>query len=284
MAEVQVGQRKLPKVFSTKDARAAYANILVYSMARFGKTNLLRTLLQEGFKPIILGSEAGDGMGFQTISDIDIPVIPILSWDDFMPVYAELKKPRPDGLVHYKPDNETDVAGDVIVLDSLSAMGWVWTQKGLEVLNWKEIGVAHQGHDPRQIYAYIPEKGRQTVNALIDLPAHVILICRETLAEEGKGAERITYPVPELPGAKLPRELPGWLDAVVFGRIVNGKRYFLTEAEGKIIAGIRAPETRRFPKQVYANYGLLIKAMMGDDAALAAITPPAGRQDVGNKA
>src|SRR5690606_18348405 len=169
---------------------------------------------------------------------------------------------------------------DVLVNDSLSGFGDIWMAKGLEVLGWDEVGVAGPGHDPRRIYAYIPEKGRQTAKALMSVKAHLILLCRETLMEEGEGKTRITYPAPELPGSKLPRELPGWLDGVVFGKIqgigANAKRLFLTEAEGKTIAGIRAPEGRRLPKLIPADYGLLIKYMMGDDDAYRALggTPP----------
>jgi len=259
-----LGPTRLPTMFRTKDVRASYATILAYSMPRFGKTELIRTLLQEDFKPLILATDQGDSMGLQTISDLDIPVVPITNWDEALVVFAELNKDRgPGNLARYQ-----DVEFNVLVNDSLSGFGDIWMQKGLEVLDWKEVGVAEPGKDPRRIYAYIPEKGRQTTKALMSVQSHLILICRETLAEEGQGATKITYPVPELPGAKLPRELPGWLDAVVFGKVVAGKRMFLTEVEGKTIAGIRAAPNRRFPHMIPANYGLLIKAMMGDEQAM----------------
>jgi hypothetical protein len=264
------GPAKLPALFSTKDVQSSFATILVYSMPRFGKTNLIRTLLPHGFRPLILATDQGDSHGLQTISDLDIPCIPIKTWEEAVMVFAELNKPRPNGKPSYQ-----GYEFDVLVNDSLSGFGDIWMTKGLDALGWNEVGIAAPGHDPRRIYAYIPEKGRQTAKALMAVQSHLILICRETMAEEGEGKERITYPVPELPGAKLPRELPGWLDGVVFGKVQgvgeNAKRLFLTQAEGKTVAGVRAPEGRRLPKLVEANYGLLIKYMMGDDDAFRAM-------------
>jgi len=259
----------LPKMFRSKDVRAAYASVLLYSMPRWGKTNAIRTLVEQGFRPGILSTDQGDSRGLQTISDLDVPVIPVDNWDEAQLVFAELHRKR----THVEYQGELI---DVLVNDSLSGFGSIWMQQGLDAMGWDEVGVAHPGHDPRRIYAYIPEKGRQTMKALQSLPCHLILLARETLAEEGEGQSKVQYLVPELPGAKLPRELPGWLDAVVFGKILNGQRVMMTEAEGKLVAGIRAPESRRFAKYCKPNYGLLIKAMMGDDDALAALkhTPP----------
>jgi hypothetical protein len=269
---VQLGPTKLPTLFSTKSVKASYATIMAYSMPRFGKTNLIRTLLLHGFKPLIVATDQGDSMGLQTISDLDIPVAAVTNWDEAIAVFTEINKDRGAGKMARYGDYEFDV----IVNDSLSGFGEIWMEKGLEVLNWKEVGVAQPGHDPRRIYAYIPEKGRQTAKALMNVKAHCILLCRETMLEEGEGPSKIQYPAPELPGAKLPRELPGWLDAVVFGKIVSGERKFMTAAEGKVVAGIRAAPNWRLPQYVKADYGLLIKYMMGDQAAfdeLSAVKP-----------
>ena len=251
----------LPSLIRTSDVRSSFATILCYSMPRWGKTNAIRTLVEHGFKPLVLATDQGDSMGLQTISDLNVPVVPIATWDEAIMVFAELG--RKPGIVQYQGE-----VCDVVVNDSLSGFGEIWMAKGLEVMDWTEVGVAYPGHDPRRIYAYIPEKGRQTTKALMNLPCHLILLCRETMLEEGEGKSRIQYPAPELPGAKLPRELPGWLDGVVFGKMLNGHRVMMTEVEGKVVAGIRSSPTRRFPKYCKPDYGLLIKAMMGDDTAL----------------
>jgi hypothetical protein len=256
-----LGPRKLPDVKSTQDyMRKGYATILLYAIARFGKTNLLRGLVRDGYKPLVLSvGEMGDSRGLTTVADLDIPVVEVDDWDIAKLVCAELKKGKYQGKEF-----------DVIFNDSLTGFGTIWTEKGLEVLGWDEIGVASTGKDTRQIYAYIPEKGRQTMKMLFDIPAHLVCICREGLVEEGQGLAKITYPAPELPGQKLNRELPGWPDATVYGKFLNGQRIFLTESEGKTIAGIRMPEGMRFPKRMKADLSLLIKGMKGDLAAIKA--------------
>ena len=46
-----LGPRRLPKARSTNEyQRGSYATILLYAIARFGKTNLLRQLLKAGYK------------------------------------------------------------------------------------------------------------------------------------------------------------------------------------------------------------------------------------------
>jgi hypothetical protein len=245
--------------------RGGYATILLYAIARFGKTNLLRGLLKNGFRPLVLSvGEMGDSRGLTTVADLDIPVVEVDDWDTAKLVCAELKKGK------YQ-----DHTFDVLFNDSLTGFGSVWTDKGLQVLGWDEIGVPVGGKDTRQIYAYIPEKGRQTMKMLFDIPAHLVCLCREGLVEEGQGLAKITYPAPELPGQKLNRELPGWPDATVYGKFMNGERIFLTEPEGKTIAGIRMPEGMRFPKRMKADLSLLIRGMKGDMDAIKASELPA---------
>lgn len=264
----------LPAVKSTSDyLNRGWATILLYAIARFGKTNLLRGLVVGGYKPLVLSSgEMGDSRGLNTVADMDIPVVEVDDWEVAKLVFAELKKG------HYQGREF-----DVVFNDSLTGFGSIWMDKGMEVMGWDEVGVAHPGHDPRRIYAYIPEKGHQTMKALFDIPAHLVCICREGLVTEGEGKAAITYPAPELPGQKLNRELPGWPDATVYGKFLNGQRIFLTEPEGKTIAGIRMPEGYRFPKRMKADLSLLIKGMKGDKAAIAASALDEPKTTVGVK-
>lgn len=251
-------QAKLPELKSTNwYLNRGYATILLYAIARFGKTNLVRSLVEGGFKPIIVSTEMGDTRGLNTISDLDVPVVEVDNWEVALLVFNELKKGKYQGREF-----------DVVFNDSLTGFGDIWMEKGMEVMGWDEVGVAHPGHDPRRIYAYIPEKGRQTMKALFDIPAHLVCVCREGLVTEGEGRDALTYPAPELPGQKLNRELPGWPDATIYGKFFNGQRIFLTEAEGKTIAGVRMPEGYRFPRRMRADLSLLIKGMKGDKEAI----------------
>jgi hypothetical protein len=201
----------------------------------------------------------GDSRGLTTVADLDIPVVEIDDWEVAKLVMVAMKNGTYEGY-----------AFDVLFVDSLTGFGYIWHDKGLEVMGWDEVGVAHPGHDPRRMYAYLPEKGRQTMDALFAIKAHLVCMCRERLMTVGEGRDAIQFPVPELPGQVLVRELPGWPDATVFGKFFNGKRVFLTESEGRTIAGIRMPEGIRFPKLMKADLSLLIKGMKGDMVALKA--------------
>lgn len=255
---------RLPELKSTKwYLNRGWATILVYAIARFGKTELLRSLVAGGFKPLVISTEFGDTRGLNTVADLDIPVLEIDDWETWLLTAIELRKG------HYK-----GTEFNVVFNDSLSGFGDIWMEKGLEVLGWDEVGVPTPGHDTRQIYGYIPEKGRQTMKSLFDIPAHLVCVCREGLVTEGQGKNAFSYPAPELPGQKLNRELPGWPDATVYGKFLNGKRVFLTEAENKTIAGIRMPQGYRFPKYMKADLSLLIKGMKGDKDAIAAAALP----------
>lgn len=260
------GQEKvsLPALQSTKNVRGGWATILFYAIARFGKTEMLRGLQAHGFKPLIISTEKGQSRGLRTVSDLDIPFVPVDDWEVAKVVFAQLKKGK------YQ-----DYEFDLVFVDSLTGFGEIWMKKGLEVLGWSEVGVGGEDHitgtkkDTRRIYQYIPEKGHQTMDALFDIPAHLVCVCREGLqSEEVDGKVVATYPVPELPGQKLNRELPGWPDATVYGKFLNGERIFLTEPEGKTIAGVRMPKGMRFPKRMKADLGLLIKGMQGDLEAI----------------
>jgi hypothetical protein len=256
----------LPKPVKPSEVRTSWATVLIWAVSRWGKTNAIRTLVDEGFRVLIVATDQGDAMGLQTISDLPddrVTIVPVNDWPEAMLVFAELSRDKHKGIATYMGEKY-----DVMVNDSLSGFGEIWMARALEVMGKEEVGVAYPGWDPRRVYGYIPEKGRQTTKGLTNIAAHCIFLCRETQSGEGEGAARITFPAPEMPGEKLPRELPGWLDAVGYGKFIQGDRVILTEAEGKVVAGIRAPQGRRFPKYILPNYGLLIKAMTGDDDAM----------------
>lgn len=253
---------KLPKAESTKDQRSKYATILFYANARFGKTNTVRTIVAAGFKPLILATEIGESAGLDTIADLDVPVVKIKNWEEALLVFAELKRRanKEAGTVQYQ-----DHVVNFLVNDSLTGFGDIWKEKGLRVLGWDEIGVPSPGHDTRNIFGYMPEKGHQTMKALMDLPCHLCCFCREGLMEDS--TTKLAYPVPELPGQKLNRTLPGWPDATIYGKFLNKDRVILTESEGKVIAGIRMPEGRRFPKFIKPDIGKIALAMKAPDLA-----------------
>jgi hypothetical protein len=242
------------------------AKVLLYAPARWGKTTLIRTCP----KPLVLATEIGDTKGLQSLKDDDIPFIEIEDIDTLHAVVAELG--RKSGKVEYAGETF-----ETIVLDSLSATGELWLDEAKAIHGWDMVWDAGDGpkgvarKDPRQAYPYVAEKGRQTAKIIMGLDAHCLFLAREAVIEEGQGKEKIVFWAPELPGQKLPRELPGWPDATLRGVIQNGKRMICTTTIARTVAGFRVPLNFSVPTYIGTNMTEVFKLTMGDKSALQAL-------------
>lgn len=204
-------------------------------------------------------------MGLQTIKEADVPFIPVENDKQLLHVAKELCK-NPDR-VEYPGLTEKITT---VFVDSYTQASELWYEGALRVHGWDNLAVPERGKDSRQAYNYIAEKGRQTYKLFTKVPAHLIFICRQGQAEEGEGVNKRTFPVPELQGQKLPRELPGWPDATLRGAVVNGNRVLYTQTEGGSPAGIRAPKSfqGRIPREINPDLEAIIKVMLGDASYL----------------
>jgi hypothetical protein len=150
----------------------------------------------------------------------------------------------------------------------------------MELKGWSDLhGVTGKGEgkDPRQAYGYLAEKGRQLYKELFELHAHLYIVAREGLFG-GSDAEPL-FAAPELPGAKLPRELPGWPDACIRLRVVAGQFRMVTRGEGGSPARVRLPEALPpLPLRCNPDIASLIQYMIGDRSALARLTPADAKQ------
>lgn len=256
----------LPGLFFTNEMPRKWPTIFYYAVAGAGKTNALRTL--RALNPLILATEDGQTKGMSTLGDLKLAAILIDNLDQLIAVTAEL-------LAHQKPD-EIYYQGHgpfgALAVDSLTGVGTMLEDAAKKLKGWNMIwdATAGGGKDPRQAYPYIAEKGRQVVRNLMNLQVPLILTCREQLLSEGDSK---TYPAPELPGQKLPKELPGWPEATLRLRVINGKRLFITETEGDVVARIRLAEGRRCPKFIKPDLHALIRLLNGDDSALNDLVP-----------
>jgi hypothetical protein len=231
--------------------------VFVYCMPGWGKTRSMRTL----DSPLILSTESGETQGLMTLRSVDLPFIEIRSWDELFLVLQELRQ---------KKGKIGDVQYESLGLDSLSGALALGMDKGMKVLGWDEMFVAKGGdkHSIR-IYQYIAEKGFQLYKALAELVKHgnmhVYATARESIAEEGSGDEKITYAVPNFPGQKLNRELPGEFEASLYGVTINGKRVLRTQAVGKVISRIRVPDGLTVPQYITPDIGKLLRAITAPD-------------------
>lgn len=254
----------LPSLFFTDEMSRPYPTIFLYAIAGAGKTNALRTLAH--LQPLVLATEIGNTKGMATLSDLHLAAILLDTLDQLVQVTSELSAKAKPGELYYQSHGPFGA----LAVDSLTGVGTFLEDAAKKLKGWDMIWDTSKGggKDPRSAYPYIAEKGRQVVAKLMALPVPLVLTCREQLFTEGEGSAMKTYAVPELPGQKLPRELPGWPEASIRLRMLNGERVIVTENEGDVISRIRLPHGLRVAKYIKPDLGAIIKLLQGDATAL----------------
>lgn len=258
----------LPPLFFADEMERPYPCVFAYAAAGVGKTNSIRTLEEmeslKGLKPLVLATEDGQTKGTSTLGDLHYPVIPINSLEQLVSVTAELASKAKPGQLFYQGHGPFGMA----VADSVTGISYFLEQGAIKLKGWSMIwdSSAGSGKDPRQAYPYIAERGRQVVRKLMELPAPLLLLCREQNVTEGEGKTAITYAAPEIAGQKLPKELPGWPEATVRLRMFNGnERVMMTENEGNVIARVRLKPGLRLPKMCKPHMGALFDLLITGD-------------------
>lgn len=264
---------KLPPLRRTNENRAFWAKVLVYCAPRWGKTNLARTAPGGPHNVLVLATELGDTGGLQTLMDVDCGVIKIPDMDTMSVVLSELEKrqipaPAENAGVYYEGQRFTTVVNDSYT----ATMDGPIYDAALENQGWRSVWEKEDKKDPRQFYPYLNEKGRQVAKILMALEANVVFLCREGVIEEGEGREKRIYHAPELPGQKLPRELPGWPDATLHGVWVNGQRCLWTREHYKSVSGFRVPPTFAVPDKIKPNLDLIFRLTLGDPSVIPELT------------
>jgi hypothetical protein len=219
-------------------------------------------------EPLVLACELGETHGFLSLKSSDVAFLPVESHEDVISVVRELKKKK--GKVEYEQQEF-----GCVVLDSVTQWGEFPLENYMKLKGWGDlhgVNVKGEGKDPRTAYGYLAEKGRQLYKELFELHAHLYIIAREGLF--GGGDEPL-FAAPELPGQKLPRELPGWPDATVRLRVIAGAHRMVTRGEGGSPARVRLPEAfPELPLRAMPDIAALIRYMCGDLTALKDLTPP----------
>lgn len=254
----------LPALFFTDEMPRQWPTVFIYAIAGAGKTNVLRTI--KHLNPLIVATEDGQTKGMSTLADLKLAAILIDKLDELIAMTTELSAKAKPGELYYGNHGPFGALG----IDSLTGIGPMLEDAAKRMKNWDMIWdvSAGGGKDPRSAYPYIAEKGRQIVRKLMALPVPLVLLCREQTITEGEGSNAKSYAAPELPGAKLPKELPGWPEATLRLRMINGQRCFVTENEGDVVARVRLKEGYRLPKYCKPDLGALIAVLQGDYSRL----------------
>jgi hypothetical protein len=254
---------KLPPLQRTSMLKATFGTVLGYGPAGAGKTFSIKTLMKHGLNPVLLITELGETGGLLSVQDLDIPFIRVSSHAETIDVIKAMK--RKPGKIEY---DQTEFGA--VVLDSITQWGEYPLERYMELKGWQDLhGPVEkgQGKDPRTAYGFLAEKGRQLYKELFELHGHLYVIAREGLF--GGTDEVPAFSAPELPGQKLPREVPGWPDATVRLRVVAAKHLMITQGEGGCPARVRLPESvGPLPLRCNPDIGALIKLMCGDRSML----------------
>jgi hypothetical protein len=265
---------KLPELYRTSMLKAAYGTVLGYGPAGAGKTRSIKTLVAHRLKPLIIVTELGQTGGLLSIAAEDIPYVVVHTHQEILDVIRAMKR---------KPDR-VEYAGEeagAVVLDSITQWGEFPLERYMALKGWSDLhGPVEkgQGKDPRTAYGFLAEKGRQLYKELFDLHCHLYIIAREGLFGGDEGVP--LFNAPELPGQKLPRELPGWPDATVRLRVINGKFKMVTRGEGLTPARVRLSESvKQLPIRCEPDIGALIKYMIGDESVYPLLAPAGAPKD-----
>jgi len=264
----RVANKGLPKLYRTDMLKATFGTVLGYGPAGAGKTRSIKTLQQAGLAPVVLACELGETHGLLSLASEQIPYIVFRTHAELIEVLREMK--RKPGKIEYE---QTEFG--TVVLDSITHWGEMPLDRFVELKGWEDLhglAAAGQGKDPRQAYGYLAEKGRQIYKELFECYSHLYIIAREGLFG-GQDGEPL-FAAPELPGQKLARELPGWPDATVRLRMINGAHKMVTKGEGGSPARVRLPDAfKPLPLRCNPDIAALIRYMCGDETQYDKLAP-----------
>jgi hypothetical protein len=260
------GKPGLPKLSRTDQLKATFGTVLGYGPAGAGKTRSIRTLKRHN--PLVLATELGETHGLLSLASDNIPFIPIGSHNELIDVIRALQtKP---GKVEYD-----QVEFGAVILDSITQWGEMPLDRYMELKGWEDlhgVNMGGAGKDPRAAYGFLAEKGRQLYKELFELHSHLYIIAREGMFG-GQDGEAM-FSAPELPGQKLPREVPGWPDATIRLRVIMGQHRMITQGEGGSPARVRLPENfDPLPARCNPDIDALIRCMTGDVGARSLLIP-----------
>ena len=149
------------EIRSTKDYSENGIKILCYGQAGSGKTYQIKTLIEQGFNPIVIDIEGG----LLTLKSLglDVPYISIKTVDDLYNFFQWIETKEAEQF-------------DVIVLDSVSDLSKII------LTNAKRMN-----KDSRQAYGQMAEDVLSTVRMLCNIPKHIYVTAQLGKMQDDSG-------------------------------------------------------------------------------------------------
>lgn len=227
------------KLLSLKEATAdSGANVVIHGPAGVGKTTLIKTLNPTS-KVLIINADKG----LRSIGacDMHIDVAQVSSVADMRQVVTMIAR------------QSTDVAYDVIVLDSLTEIAEAWL-----------ADIKTRTKDGRAAYGELQDGVPAMLRILRDAPQDLYVICEQDRLEDDDGK---IVRGPAMPGRLLPRKITHMFDLVLAMHVDvtdNGehRRWLQTATDGRYAAKDRSG---RLPAAVSANLGAVFSAIKTED-------------------
>jgi len=184
-------------------------NVLVHGQSGTGKTYFGA---RSGKRPLIALTEPQARLTIRE-SNPDADIVPIETWEDLQDLFRSLNKMATDGTLKW----------DCLVLDSLTECQkrlkdeMVSDSKKVKADNKAEPTVQADGQLTIKGWGVLIDKSFALVRAMRDLPMDLVCIA---LTDEASEGERRYYR-PSVSGKRLPGDLAGLFNAVVFSFTTN---------------------------------------------------------------
>lgn len=234
------------KIQTTNSVTENKIKVLVNGPSGSGKTSLAKTLVNGGYRPLIISFESG----LRSLYDSHIDFIDGTVDNDGKPLAKELRLPRLFEIYRYVLTDEARKKYDVIFSDSLSEI----CQCAFDAIR-KEYP---ENKDNLVVYGMLAQKMKDILRAFRDIPYyHVVFTCLTKIEKDPNG---VRYAGFDLIGS-IADKVPGYLDEVFYLRVdKDGNRSIMCNSTDTVIAKDRSGKLNSVEP---ADLGLIFDKILG---------------------
>ncbi len=253
---------------STKNISQGPVKLILYGESGTGKTSQVKSLVDNGFKPLVVSAENGL-LSLASLKDkdgkqIDVPYFDITRDDANNPIpRGRARVQRVQDLYAWLLNPETQKSYDTLVFDTLTEVANSMIEQNIEE---KKIAKS----DLRQAWGDYAFQLMKLVYAFRDIPHYnTIFICQEDLDKDENSGKRFFGP--SIPGNAAHKPLRAALDFVYRMFIgEGGKRLFQTGATESVYAKHRGTPLDNI---ILADLGSLMRKIKNENGTGIASNP-----------